>query len=187
MILECLASAEVGTLGFLDEVGAHLRALDIDVYTTAIRQLDHEGRTTQEHLAFLRYQEEAATEMHTLVQSVQEALNGLDLTLSLLKSAALADTRHQAVHIRLQLRDPRLTEAQKRSLEFLLEDLLTATDMAAARNGYLEEVERVLVPLRLFCQTVFDSGDVIQLAGQFQRRVEELCTYVRSVREEWGG
>ena len=185
VILEGLDRTDTKALEFLDEVRTSFRALDIRSYVDAIRQLDRDSRTVEQNIAFVRYQQEAATEMLGLVESVRGSLGHLDITLSALKNAAL-DTALQVKRIRALLEDPTVSESRHPSLDFLREGLQAAVDMAGARSDYLDEVERMLVPVRFFCQMVFDTGeDVVQVASGFQQRVDELGDYLWMVRQEW--
>lgn len=185
-ILSAMDSADVKTLEFLDQVRMTFQTLDMRTYTKAIQQLDHDARTPEQTLAFLRYQQEAVAEMHGLVESVRRSLGLLDEVLSALKSAVLVDVGEQIKRTRLLLEDPLLDPSHRRELDFLLEDLQGAMNMAGARSDYLEEVERMLVPVRFFCQMVFDTGeDAVQVASGFQQRVDELGDYLWTVRQGW--
>ncbi|MEG5266947.1 hypothetical protein TRP66_21895 [Pseudomonas sp. JDS28PS106] len=185
-ILSAMDRADVKTLEFLDKVRTTFQAFDMRTYTKALRQLDHGARTPEQNLAFLRYQQEAVAEMYGLVESVRSSLGFLDEALSALKSAVLVDVGEQMKRTRLLLEDPLLDPPRRRELGFLLEDLQGAMNMAGARSDYLEEVERMLVPVRFFCQIVFDTGeDAVQVASGFQQRVDELGDYMWTVRQAW--
>lgn len=167
-ILESLDRTDVKILEFLDEIRMEFHALDMSVYTSAIRQLDHDGRTLEQNLAFLRYQQEAQDEMYQLVESVSGAMDRVDAVLSGLGTIMLADIGRQ----------PGSRPEDRRG----------STIMNAARCAYLDEVKKMLVPVRFFGQTRFDSGeDVIGMASLFQGQVDELGGYLSKIREQWLG
>lgn len=187
-ILDALERTDAKVLEVVDAVRTNFQALDLTVYTVAIRQLDHDTRTPEQNLAFVRYQQEAADEMYRLVESVRKSLGLLDAALTALQTAVLANTTEQVKCIRSLLDDPLLSDSQRYSLGFLLEDMQGAANMASARCGYLDEVQRMLVPVRFFCQSVFDSGDdVIEVVKVFQQRIDELGSYLSELRKQWPG
>jgi hypothetical protein len=189
-ILDQVYRVDAAIIKTLDGICASLGDVDIEDYRVAIRKLDHEGRTDAENEAFLSYQRELANDMNSGVVTTRGYVDVLSSNLSSLLAAALADTREQVVHAQslLSSAGPLLDEPQTRHLEFLLEDLKGPLHMAAARREYVDEIDKILSPLRFFCDNVLTSGrDVIQVADEFQKQVDELLSYLRDIRNEWKG
>lgn len=187
-VLDRVSQVDTKVITMLDGVGSSLGNLDIETYRTALQALERDGRTLEENLAFVSYQEQAASDFLNRLRIARGYVDALSRCVDSLAAAELADTRESIGHAEALLASAGLRgdESDRRSLDYMLEDLKGAARAAEARRGYVDAVNALMSPVIFFCHSVLASGQTgLQLVEDFQRRARELVDYLQAARRQW--
>jgi hypothetical protein len=187
-VLDRVYQVDTKAITMLDGVASSLGNLDIETYRAALQALERDGRTLEENLAFVSYQEQAASDFLDRLRIARGYVDALNRCVDSLAAAELADTRESIRHAEALLASAGMqgTESDRRPLNYLLEDLKGAASAADARRGYVDAVNALMSPVVFFCHSVPASGQTgLQLVEDFQRRARELDDYLQAARRQW--
>lgn len=187
-VLERVYVVDVELITMLDGVCGSLRGIDMEPYRAAMHELEREGRTQQESLALLAYQEQAVNELLGAVHNAQANVDTLKQHLVSVETAVISDTRELARHAQLLLQGVSAlsNESHRRTLAFLVEDMNGPLRVDAARRGYVEEITKLLSPVEFFCHSASGPGLTgIQRVDDFQHHAAGLTSYLQTLRRNW--
>jgi hypothetical protein len=187
-VLERVYVVDVEIITMLDGVCGSLRGIDMEPYRAAMQELEREGRTQQENLALLAYQEQAVNELLGGLRNARAYLDTLNQHLLSVEKAIISDTRELAGYAELLLKGISAfsEESHRRTLEFLVEDMKGPPRVDEARRGYVEEINKLLSPVEFFCHSVSAPGQAgIQRLDDFQHHATELMEYLQRLRRNW--
>lgn len=187
-VLDRVYVVDVEIITMLDGVCASLRSVELEPYRAAMRELEREGRTQQENLALLSYQEQAVNELLGGMRNARGYVDALTGHLASVEAAVVNDTRELARNAERQLEGVSAfsDEARRRTLEFYLEDMQGPLRVDEARRGYVDEIKKIISPVEYFCHNALGEVEPgIRLADDFQLHAAELVDYLQRLRREW--
>lgn len=187
-VIDRMYRVDTEVITMLDGVSGSLGNLDIETYRVALRALERDGRTLEENLAYVSYQEQAANDFLGRLRIARGYLDALSRCVDSLATAEVADTRESVRHAEGLLAGAGLLgdESHRRSVEHMLEDFKGAARAVDARQGYLDAVNALMTPLEFFCHSVLASGQTgLQLVEDFQRHAREVVDYLQAARRGW--